>query len=167
MLVAHLRVPDGGYISAKRIKAIIEYIETVQWIESNVSFAIDTDCEVSRFLAKTNLDAFTGEVLTDHQHSIINFGKLGDFVSNRPDTHVEYGLIINTVLQDPSLFFIDDGYVRVAHINFDFEPYTEFLFSDGKLRLTNLTESDKTLLRLGHNRTKIAKPDGTFFEKIH
>jgi hypothetical protein len=149
----NLRVPDGESLTAAKIKEIIAAIEAVDWSARPFVTALNDD--------------FHRRGLFDNQTTIINYGPVTEFVQGLRDmAHEGAALIVTTVIQDPNLFIVVDDFVRAVHINFDFLDYARFQFIDGKLMILDLTDMDKTLLRLATQVTKHIDDDGNVVEHL-
>ena len=160
MFVAHLQIEVGDSITAAEVKRIIAFVEASDWPPGNASGE-----DRKLFCRAVTQDARASGVF-GYAMSFVNCGNLADLVESAMINHAGRGLIVNTRLQTPSVFFVADDHVRLAHINFDFLDYTRFLFDNERLRIMDLTEEDATLLRLSSTKTKVTLDDGTVVERI-
>lgn len=161
MFVAHLQIDVGDSITAPEVKRIVAFVEMQQWPAAD-------DAQEDRKEACKNITTLARkEGLFGYQAAFVNCGMVADLVNATGDLrHNGYGLIVNTRLQTPTVFYVVDDFVRVPHLNFDFPDHARFLFDDNRLRLMDLNEVDKTLLRLSNNPRKQTLENGSVVEQI-
>jgi hypothetical protein len=170
MFVTHFQIDVGDSIHAHQIKRLIEFTESRDWSSFSELVAEQSKAFFAEKMASVTRDAMSLRIIDhmkmDRGGTFVNCGQITDLVDVSEIDHEGHGLIVNTKLQIPSLFYVVDGMVRCPHINFDFQDYTRFEFTEGKMIIRDLTEIDKTMLRLASHIKKEPQPDGTFAERI-
>ncbi len=160
MFAVHFQIDVGNSVLASAIKSIIAFTEARDWTPL-------TDDALGRgHVCRTATEAARAAGLFAHNAAFVNCGEITDMVDIKNIDHAGHGLVVNTKLQIPSLFYVADDMVRCPHINFDFQDYTRFEFVEGRMIIQDLTEIDKTMLRLASSIRKEKLSDGTTGERI-
>lgn len=160
MIVGHLQVPIGASLLASQARDIIDFVSHRPWPDSE-----STSDERKKDAAEATRQAVRVKLFSNEM-AFVNSGLLEALVADVRHLDQPFGLVVNTRLHTPSVFYLIDRAVRVSHLNFDFPDYGRFEFGPESLILRDLTETDKTLLRLANTPQKITQEDGTVVERV-
>ncbi len=160
MIVGHLQIPIGASLLASQARELIDFVSDYPWPDFEA-----TSDDRKKDAAEATRQAVRAKLLSTDM-TFVNSGKLEALVADAKHLDEPFGLVVNTRLHTPSVFYLIDRAVRVSHLNFDFPDYARFEFGSESLILRDLTETDKTLLRLANTPQKITKEDGSMVERV-